>query len=526
MDLFGISCIIIFLSSLGFGLFIYSHNRRLPLARSWFSFSIAISFWGLALYKVTAAGDAATALRWQYILDLVGLSIPILYSFFVFTFLKRKVLLGKAVIVASGALLALLSFTPFFKTGMTTRFGFFWVEPGSLYFLFPLFFTGLILYAFFLLFQTYRLPHENPQLQQQAKYQLFAGAIGFGAGITNFFPQLFDVFPFGNYFIILYIFFMSYAVLRDELFSIKTVATELFAGGTFVLFLFNLLSSETLGDWVLRFLFLVLVSFFSILLVRGVRKVETLARDLAIANDRLKELDLLKSEFVSLATHQIRGPLASIKGYASMLLEGDFGALHDGIKTAVDTIFQSADASVVVVQDFLDVSRIEQGRMKYDILSFDLSKLVWEVLAEQKPSVEKKGLVLQSNVTPNLTVKADMGKIKQVIGNLIDNAVKYTPAGVISVTLKQVESKARFSIKDSGVGIKPETLPYLFKKFSRAEDASKVNILGTGLGLYVALELLKAQNGPIWAESEGDGKGSTFSFEIPVEKTIPSTPPA
>ena len=104
--------------------------------------------------------------------------------------------------------------------------------------------------------------------------------------------------------------------------------------------------------------------------------------------------------------------------------------------------------------------------------------------------------------------------------NLLDNAVKYTPAGQITIALTKQDGKARLLVKDTGAGIKPETMSHLFQKFSRASDASKYNLLGTGLGLYLASELLKAHHGKIWAESEGDGKGSSFFVELPVTKII------
>ena len=248
-------------------------------------------------------------------------------------------------------------------------------------------------------------------------------------------------------------------------------------------------------------------------------RIENQEKELEKANTRLTELDKLKSEFVSLATHQIRGPLTAIKGYASMLMQGDLGAIPENVKGTIGTIFESSNALTVIVQDFLDVSRIEQGKMKYDISVFDLSKLTYDVAEELRPNIERKGLHLKLEIEPNIIVEADIGKIRQVFENLIDNAVKYTHQGFIYFTVKRAENGvASISIKDTGVGIKPETLPKLFQKFSRAEDASKANILGTGLGLYVAKQLLTAQHGTIRAESEGEGKGSTFVVELPVKQ--------
>ncbi|MSU55106.1 MAG: GAF domain-containing sensor histidine kinase [Candidatus Taylorbacteria bacterium] len=235
------------------------------------------------------------------------------------------------------------------------------------------------------------------------------------------------------------------------------------------------------------------------------------------ANKQLKELDRLKSEFVSIATHQIRGPLTAIEGYASMMIEGDYGEMSEKLKDPINTIYHSSQTLVGIVEDFLNASQIDQGKMKYDFSTFDMCALVKEVVVEEKPILEKKGLTVSVfECFEQNNVSGDRDKIKQVIGNLIDNAIKYTPKGSITVTLK-VESESKkvlIIIKDTGVGIRPETIPHLFKKFSRAKDASRVNIMGTGLGLYVAHEMIKAHNGKIWVESEGEGKGSTFFVEM------------
>jgi len=200
-----------------------------------------------------------------------------------------------------------------------------------------------------------------------------------------------------------------------------------------------------------------------------------------------------------------------------MVVQRDYGVIPDRLKEVLQTIFDSSNALSVVVQDFLDVSRIEQGKMNFEFTNIDLGKLVEDVMIELRPNIEKKHLRLVLSVEPKVMVYADKGKLKQVIENLIDNALKYTPKGYIEVRLARVEHMARLTIKDTGIGIRPQTLPNLFQKFSRQEDASKANILGTGLGLYVAKELLRAQCGHIWAESEGEGQGSTFTVEVPLK---------
>jgi signal transduction histidine kinase len=321
-----------------------------------------------------------------------------------------------------------------------------------------------------------------------------------------------------------------YGVLRYKLLSTKVISAQLFSSALVLVFLFNLLSTTTIEQWLINFFMFILVIFFSVLLVNSVnrevktrQKIEKLAEDLSTANDRLKELDQQKSEFVSLASHQLRGPLTAVKGYASMIIEGDFGNMDEGVKGAIEKMYKSTQDLVVLVNDYLDVSRIEQGRMQYDFTTFDMKDLVAQVVVELKPNIEKANLTLDFDVDTNqkFMINADMGKIKQVIGNFIDNSIKYTPKGAIHVWLSKTnvgnptqKAKALITISDTGVGIAPEVLPKLFEKFTRAPDASKTNILGTGLGLYVAKKMVEAHHGRVWAESAGQNKGSSFFIEL------------
>ncbi|MEI7480570.1 MAG: HAMP domain-containing sensor histidine kinase, partial [bacterium] len=159
---------------------------------------------------------------------------------------------------------------------------------------------------------------------------------------------------------------------------------------------------------------------------------------------------------------------------------------------------------------------IEQGQMRYFMKDFDLRDLTNEVVKELKGNIQKNGLELRCNIPHGyFLVHDDKAKLKQVLMNLVDNANKYTQTGYIEIGLsKTADNKVVFYVKDSGVGISKETMPLLFQKFSRAKDAGKVNILGTGLGLYVAKKMIEAQNGRIWAESDGEGKGSQFYVEL------------
>ena len=194
-----------------------------------------------------------------------------------------------------------------------------------------------------------------------------------------------------------------------------------------------------------------------------------LYKEIQIANARLKELDKQKSEFVSIASHQLRSPLTAIKGYSSMILEGSFGEINDKARGAIDRIFQSSQRLVLIIEDFLNLSRIEQGRMQYEWATIELRKLVEGVIAEMEGPLKDAQLSIDfSHDNQEYNITADEGKVRQVVTNIIDNAIKYTKHGGITLKIKKDSDtrKILLEITDTGIGIPPDVTPKLFQKFS------------------------------------------------------------
>jgi signal transduction histidine kinase len=341
------------------------------------------------------------------------------------------------------------------------------------------------------------------------------------AGITS-------DYMFGNYGLFGMPIFIGFVVFNMVKF--KTFNVRLFGAQALVFTLVAFLASrlflnETGISRTITFVNLVVVCLTGYFLIKSVRKeisarerIETLADQLEHTNEKLRVLDQQKTQFVSLASHQLRAPLTAIKGYLSMILEGDYGPVEGETREMIERVETSANNLVTIVGDFLDVSRIEQGAMRYEWTDFDLKALVETVEHELKPGAENRGLVLSLEIEKDVEFKvhADMNKLKQVFTNLVDNSIKYTPKGEVKITLSRPKpTVVRFEIKDTGIGISEATLPKLFDKFVRAEGANDVNVIGTGLGLFVAKEMIKAhEGGKIWAESEGLGKGSRFVVEL------------
>jgi len=248
------------------------------------------------------------------------------------------------------------------------------------------------------------------------------------------------------------------------------------------------------------------------------KEVERATVDLRHANARLKELDQAKTEFISIASHQLRTPLSAIKGYLSMVLEGDFGPVSSKLNKIVKDVFQSNERLVRLVNVFLNVSRIESGRLKVAKTDFDLVAWAGKSINDMISEAERKGLKLEFvKKKDKIMVNADQDKIMDILINFIDNAIKYSQKGKITVTVEKREDSARVTVKDNGIGIGPEEIKELFTKFTRGRKVSQISTSGSGLGLFIAKKIVELHKGKIWAESKGEGKGSSFIFEIPVK---------
>ena len=234
----------------------------------------------------------------------------------------------------------------------------------------------------------------------------------------------------------------------------------------------------------------------------------------------LKIIDKQKSEFVSIASHQLRSPLTAIRGYASMILDGNFGTPPPEMIEPIDRIHESAKMMTFSIDDFLNVSRIESGNMKYELTVFNIANQARQIVADMQVEAARAHITLtfESTCVGDGLVSADLGKTQQVLHNLINNAIKYTPNGGIKVQVQDDSrlDKIYIQISDTGIGMSAATIADLFQKFSRANNANSVNIKGTGLGLFVAREMAAAMGGNISAYSDGDGKGSRFAFTLPA----------
>ncbi|MEY4744838.1 MAG: hypothetical protein RL272_783 [Candidatus Parcubacteria bacterium] len=230
------------------------------------------------------------------------------------------------------------------------------------------------------------------------------------------------------------------------------------------------------------------------------------------------EIDRRKSEFISIASHQLRSPLTGIKWLTDMLRKGDLGKLDPKQQKVADQIFEANERLVSLVNELLNVSRLEVGTTKPSPVMTDMAKLMHDAIADFEPVLAAKKQALKYDAGAMPTIFVDPLLTREVVANLLSNASKYSPDGsTVTLSAKEQEGEFRISVSDQGIGIPPADQKKMFQKFFRAENAAKSSITGTGLGLYVVKSVVELQGGRIWFES-AVGKGTTFYVTFPLNK--------
>jgi PAS domain S-box-containing protein len=241
---------------------------------------------------------------------------------------------------------------------------------------------------------------------------------------------------------------------------------------------------------------------------------------------REREVDRMKTEFVSLASHELRTPLTSIKGFTQMVLDGDAGEVNEEMQEYLGIVLSNADRLVTLVNDLLDISRIESGRVQLKSEAVDLDEIVGTVVATMQQKIKEKGQTLTVDVEPAATsAVGDKDKLVQVLTNYVSNAHKYTQeGGEIRVVIKKQDEFAHVAVSDNGYGIAPEDQARLFTRFYRVDNAMTRSVGGTGLGLSIVKQLIELQGGQVGMQSVL-GAGSTFWFTVPLAPEVDAAAP-
>lgn len=555
------------LLSIGLTLLVTINDYKSRTSRFFTAFVISVIFWIISNYLANEPGTFA--LFWTKFTYFSAGLISILLFYFALSFPKPvsiKKIINVATLAVSLVLLPLTLFSDMIVIGVEeVPYG---TLPifGEYFYLWAAFFVLFMILSFFVLFKKMQHSTGNELAQIKTVFWglLLSGTMGIAMNLVLPFLGVDSLVNYGPYSMIILLIFTSIAILKYQMLNIKIITTESLVIAINIALLFNVLYSENIIAGIIRFLILIISSFIGYLLVKSVlneiqqkEKLQELTIQLGQANAHLQELDKMKTEFVSLASHELLTPVSAIEGYLSMVLDEKLVEVTDPkLAQYLDRVYRSAKRLARLISDMLNISRIEEGRLLVQKEDVEVADLIRQVVDEIKFKAEehKQKVVFES--TEKFPSYADPEKIKEVVVNLVGNSIKYSkdpgtihvrvekvPTALIVDTWNRIENeiKARplddqeaiksaadphmrelvgdqqylIHVKDEGIGIPKDELPRLFKKFHRVGDYTTAESQGTGLGLYISRALVELNHGRIWADSEGEGKGSTFSFSLP-----------
>jgi len=522
--------------ALAIGLLVYTKTNRTFLAKIFLGFVASFALWSFVDLIPWSSNNYGLVYAFWAPLDFIEITFYALGLYFFSVFLKGEDIALKY------KLLLFLTIVPALVISITGHsvldFQHFWCEATNSVFLTEYKLYVEIVYLLIIAFLTVKAALSGHKIKRRDIF-VFGGSIfGFLAvfGVAEYLASVtafYELHLYSLFALPIFLLVIIYSIFDLDIFKFKILKTHFLVVGFLVLMISQIFFIEDSTDRLLTLFTVVLAFGFSFLLFKNLKKesdqrvrIEKLSDQLeksnfqlSDANEKLKDLDKSKTEFLSLASHQLRSPLTAIKGYSSMLLDGSYGALTPENKTPIERVFMSANNLALIVEDLLSVTKIEQGGMQYEFTGIDLAKIAKTLVDEQSVNAKNRGLELVfENKIGVAIVRADSTKIRQVLLNFVDNAIKYTPKGNVKVTVEAIDgNKVRFAVKDSGVGMSKETKDRLFEKFRRGEEGSRVNAGGSGLGLYLAKEIVGAHAGEIIVESEGVGKGSTFIVDLPLK---------
>ncbi len=430
----------------------------------------------------------------------------------------------------------------------------FWPDPGQLFLLHFGYFGGSFILGFLLLLSL--LKKAKPDEQGQIKNIVGGIALAVITGGTIYLIWFNIPFPpLGGWFVPVYVFSIFYSITRHKLFNIRIFVAELLIFALWILIL--LLIALKAVPYVNTLIFGAVV-IFGILLARSVfneikqrersemlstqlselnntlqQKVEEQTHEIRAAYEvekkarlELEELDKAKDQFILTTQHHLRTPLTIIKGFIDTALFKKEKILDAETNEYLNKASTAADRMAKLINDFLGVSQLEVGKAIFNFQPGNIKMLIEEIKTELMPEIEKKHLVCNivfSEEAETTQTQIDKGAIKAALYNLIDNSVKYTQVGEVTITgtivVHPIEKNKilRIEIKDTGIGIAPEELPKLFTQyFQRGEEAEKIYTTGRGIGLVLGKNIIKAHHGEVTVQSKGKGKGSTFIVELPA----------
>ncbi|MFA6252127.1 MAG: ATP-binding protein [Candidatus Paceibacterota bacterium] len=521
MDFYVLISLIISIVAIFFGSFVFSKNRKATTNRTFFLMSISVAIWSFAYAKWISIpfGFESDALFWSRLLNFGATFIPIFFLHCTLSILniakeKRKVLTFGYLITL---IFAIFSFSPIYISSVKQVSVFpYWPQAGILYtFYIIIGYFGLTGYGVYQLIRAKK--NADKEKNHQINYSILGALFGFIGGATNF-PLMFGfgINPLvGQSAVVFFYYFFGVATIKYHLFEIKLILTEVLIGVMGIILVILPFFMPTNDLRILTSIVLSLFIIFGYYLIKA-------NHEEVVRKEEAERVSNLKTEFISIASHQLRTPLGAIRGYSSMFQEGDYGKMSDEAMTAIHYISEASIRMINLVNNLLSVSRLEKGLIELKIQDVSIEEVIENCIKDTELAIKAKGLSLKYKKSKSHLpiIKGDPEKLKEAFNNIISNAIIYTEKGEIAISLKTQGKCIFIKITDTGIGIEKEEFAKLFKSFSRGKSGVEKYTQGTGLGLYIAKNFLEMHKGDLRAESKGKDKGSTFLIRLPINSTL------
>ena len=544
LNAFALSGILIFITDASFAVYVFSKGFRSRATKLWCLEALSVALFGFGIFFVATALTPDSARFWWRITHLGVILIPTVYYAFTYVFLELEKKTEAVFCYALAGFFLVLNLTPYFIDSMRFVFNSFYYDspPSGIYVLFVVFFVYLLGLSHYRLWLASRNKKIEQSKRMQAKYFMLATLTGLVGGLTAFLPVFgLDVYPYANFMVAIYPMIMAYAILRYRLFNVRAVLTEILVALLWFFLITRIFLEKNLNDRIVDTTIFALVFALGIFLIRSVReeirqkerqealamqlqdltshlreKVIQQTKELMERNERLEALAKQKDEFLTLIAHRLRTPLTAIKWIGLLFTKGSLGKISKEQEVHVVKLNDVTENLIELVDDILNVIRIEEGRFGFSFQQINLSEVLHSVIGQNKIIAENKGVKMEDNIDNVVPLSLDEEKITIAFENIINNAVKYTPTGgTVKIFLKTDNKKVTVEISDTGIGVPEKDSPRIFEKFFRSRNAFRVETEGTGLGLYIARNIILAHNGDISFSSE-EGKGTTFVITLPI----------
>lgn len=499
------------------GLFVISNNKSAS-AKAFFALTVVYSLWIISSLITWVSSSSVSIMFFWSLFGIIDASIFLTSLFLVYSYSSNRdlpIILKTFLLVI---FLPIILLTPTIYNLKSFDFSY-CSANDNLFFNY----TAILKIIITLLIIAIAI-YKYIKIDVTKKKEFLLFSVGIALFLTSIFGseyisdnyEMYIVSVFGVFVVTLFMAFMAYLIVRFKAFDIKLIATQALVVGLVILIGSQFFFTESNLNRILVSITLVIAGSMGIAIVRSVKKEIALKEELEVANTNQQSL-------IHFISHQLKGFFTKSKMIFAGIIEEDFGQTSPILKEVASEGLKSDDNAVSMIQNILGASNLRKGTTTYEMKSIDLSQIVKKASDAYKMEIEAKGLKLIADIDNNpIMINADEKQISQVIRNLIDNSLKYTPTGFIKIFLKTIQDgkkqKALFKLEDSGVGLSEDDKHKLFTEGGRGIDSVKINVNSTGYGLFIVKQIVENHNGRIWAESEGRGKGSRFFVEMDLVK--------